>query len=111
MATAKKTKPLAWKIKPLSHPKEYVNSIAITSDGTKVLAGTYYFDYSKTGHALSGKTPFTVGVFAYDKDKNLLWKDEFQTSEGVYWVAISRNGAWAVAGGLELHGQGLIFAC
>jgi hypothetical protein len=107
---AKKTTHLKWKINPLPGSGQYVNSVSITSDGSKLIAGTYYFDYSHTNHALSGKSPFTVGVFAYQQNKKLLWKDEFPTSEGVYWVAVSRNGAWAAAGGLEVHGQGFIFA-
>ena len=104
----KKVKPLSWKINPLPAATQYVNSVAISSDGSKVIAGTYYFDYSRTGHSLTGKLPFTVGVFAYNKSQSLLWKDEFPVSEGVYWVALSRDGAWAASGGLEMHGQGFI---
>lgn len=110
MATKKPKTPLAWKVKPLPKAKQYVNSVAISADGSKVIAGTYFFDYSRTGHSLTGQKPFTVGVFAYNQTKTLLWKDEFPVSEGVYWVAVSRDGAWAASGGLELHGQGFISA-
>jgi len=98
--------PLLWKVDP--GPALYVNSVCISGDGSKLVGGTFYFDYKKTSHSLSASKPFTVGVYAYDKTQALLWKDEFPASEGVYWVGVSRDGSWAGAGGLELHGQGFI---
>jgi WD40 repeat protein len=98
--------PLLWKADP--GPSLYVNSVTISGDGSKLIGGTFYFDYSKTSHSVSGSQPFTVGVYAYSKTQALLWKDEFPASEGVYWVGVSRDGSWASAGGLELHGQGFI---
>jgi hypothetical protein len=109
-AKSKKQNPLKWKLNPLPKAGQYVNSVAISGDGSKVIAGTYFFNYSPAGHSITGEKPFTVGVFAYNQTNALIWKDEFQVSEGVYWVAISRDGGWAAGGGLEIHGQGFISA-
>lgn len=99
---------LVWSVNPLPGAGQYVNSVAISADASVLVAGTYYFNYGTAAHSVAADQSFTVGVFAYSKSNSLLWKDEFSASEGVYWVAVSRDGQWAAAGGLELHGQGFI---
>lgn len=101
---------LLWSVNPLPGAGQYVNSVAISADASVLVAGTYYFNYGTAAHTVAADQSFTVGVFAYSKSNLLLWKDEFSASEGVYWVAVSRDEQWAAAGGLELHGQGFISA-
>jgi hypothetical protein len=99
-----------WKVNPFptETPKQYINSVAISGDGSKVFAGTYYHNYSS--HVVASITPFNVGVFAWSKSKTLLWKDVFSSTDGVYWVACSRDGAWAASGGLLSYKKGFIKA-
>lgn len=99
-----------WKICPFpnSNSPEYINSVAISGDGSVVIAGTYYYDYKLAGHMQPTVPTFTVGVFAYNNNGTQLWSDEFLATEGVYWVAVSRDGNWAASGGLALTNQGFI---
>ena len=39
-----------------------------------------------------------------------MWKDEFPAVEGVYWVTLSRDGAWAASGGLIAETSGFLCA-
>ena len=34
-----------WTNTPIAQPKEYINSVAISGDGSTVVAGTFYFPY------------------------------------------------------------------
>src|SRR5262249_1993568 len=64
---------------------------AISADGQVVVAGTYFF---------RGRRPPALGTYAYDADGNPLWNDLAPaTDNGIYWVAVSRDGQWAVSGG------------
>jgi WD40 repeat protein len=85
----------------------YVNSVAISSDGSKVVAGNYSFPY-KADDAAASKT-FQVSMYAWDDNGNQLWSDPFEVIEGIYWVAISRDGSTAACGGLEASEQGFIY--
>lgn len=101
----------AWKINPLPSSKSlYVNSVAISGDGQRVVGGNYYYSYSKTANHTTAAASFTVGTFLWNAQGALQWQDTFQATEGVYWVAMSRDGAWAASGGLASHGSGFIFA-
>lgn len=104
-----------WQIKPFTPDPSsgqhtpFINSVAITGDGTKVVGGTFYHNYGTTQSALEGNAPTTAatndgqtgtwGTYCYDKTGKLLWKNEFAGWQGVYWVDISTNGAYAAAGG------------
>jgi len=98
----------------------FVNSVAISDDGSRVVAGTFYHDYSQglsaspsapdarapgqhpeaPPPAPSGISPNGIfGIYCYDGSGNLLWSDPEEMFEGVYWVAISGNGAVAAAAG------------
>lgn len=99
-----------WKVSP-SNGKYYVNSVAVSADGSRVLCGTFYHHYGKgelrrapgTPPAPAPKTPSpedgTFGVYCYNAAGQPQWKDEFAGWQGVYWVALSANGARAAAGG------------
>jgi WD40 repeat protein len=108
---AKNKKPV-WKKNPIPKGKKlYVNSIGISGDGQSVIAGNYFHDYSKTANHTPGTDPFfTVGTFLYSAKGALQWKDTFQSTEGVYWAALSRDGSCAASGGLVSFGKGFIFA-
>ena len=87
----------SWKASPISTPQEYINSVAISQDGGTVVAGTYYFPYGAGAkHSSADVTQITVGTFAWNAKGKSLWMDKFQATEGVYWVAISRDGGEVV---------------
>jgi len=109
MAKSKAAKSPAWKVNPMPGANEYVNSVSISADGTKVLGGTYYFNYEGAGHAPATTPQITVGVFAWNNSGLLLWKAEFSATEGIYWVALSGDGSYAASGGLLAHGKGLVY--
>jgi WD40 repeat protein len=99
----------SWKATPISKPQEYVNSVAISQDGSTVVAGTFYFPYAAGAkHSNADVSQITVGTFAWNAKGKSLWQDEFQATEGVYWVAVSRDGSWAAAAGLSAPGQGFV---
>jgi WD40 repeat protein len=100
----------SWKTSPISTPQEYINSVAISQDGSTVVAGTFFFPY-KAGakHSAADTTQITVGTFAWNAKGKLLWQDKFLATEGVYWVAVSRDGKWAAAGGRTAPAQGFVY--
>lgn len=100
-----------WKISP-ANGKYYINSVAVSADGGRVVGGTFYHHYgageSRRGPALppmpsegnaASPDDGTFGVYCYDRTGQFQWKDEFAGWQGVYWVALSANGARAAAGG------------
>jgi WD40 repeat protein len=100
----------SWTASPITSPQEYINSVAISQDGSTVLAGTYYFPYSAGAKHSSADTPqITVGTFAYNAQGKSLWQDKFLATEGVYWVAVSRDGKWAAACGRNAPAQGFVY--
>jgi|KBSMisStandDraft_5_1062788.scaffolds.fasta_scaffold06562_2 WD40 repeat protein len=77
-----------------------VNSVATSGSGYVVVAGTYYHD--------GPHVPATLGTYAYDAGGALLWQDSAPPKtgtqgvvkdQGVYWVAVSRDGQWAASAG------------
>ncbi|MBA3849291.1 MAG: hypothetical protein C0502_04765 [Opitutus sp.] len=116
-------KPL-WKVSP-ANGSYYINSVAVSADGSRVVAGTFYHVYGagESRRSPPGATPppvatpsssdnGTFGTYGYDQTGRLLWKDEFQGWQGVYWVAVSADGSRAAAGGLmaETGPQGFVRA-
>jgi WD40 repeat protein len=96
-----------WRISP-ANGHYYINSVAVSADGGRVLGGTFYHQYgadeARRGPAAPPATPpspenGTFGVYAYDAAGAPLWKDEFAGWQGVYWVGISADGSRAAAGG------------
>jgi hypothetical protein len=109
--TTQTAKPV-WKINPLPATKNsYINSVAISGDGQLVIAGNYFHVYSTVANHTTATAPmFTVGVFLWNANGALQWKDTFQATEGVYWVDLSRDGAWGAAGGLVSNDNGFVNA-
>lgn len=84
----------------------YINSVAISGNGSRVLAGTFFHNYSSEAPKSSAipdvgdaSQTGTFGTYCYDQTGSLCWKDEFTAWQGVYWVDVSTDGAWAAAGG------------
>ena len=78
-----------------------VNCVAISANGGVVVAGTYYHDNP-------GNIPAKLGTYAYDASGNKLWEQSAPPKtgaqgvvkdQGIYWVAVSRDGQWAASGG------------
>ena len=82
-------------------PPYYVNSTAISADGQRVLAGTFFHSYSPQMDALppTPSLPDQFGTYCFDSEGRQLWVDKFQGFEGVYTVAISASGKIAASGG------------
>jgi len=100
----------SWTATPISTPQEYINSVAISQNGSTVVAGTFYFPYAAGAkHSNADVSPITVGTFAWNAAGKSLWQDKFPATEGVYWVAVSRDGTWAAAAGLSAPGQGFVY--
>jgi WD40 repeat protein len=100
----------SWKVSPISTPQEYINSVAISQDGGTVVSGTFFFPYAAGAkHSPADTTQITVGTFAWNAKGKSLWQDKFPATEGVYWVALSRDGKWAAAGGRTAPAQGFVY--
>lgn len=85
-----------------------VNSTAITGNGKIVVGGTFYHSYGASVDLSTKGDPSTAnddgqsgnfGIYCYTSTGKPLWQDQFTAWQGVYWVDISSNGAYAAAGG------------
>lgn len=95
-----------WKASP-ANGNYYINSVAVSAAGDRVIGGTFYKIYkpseSRRSPHVGDPTPSESGVFGaycYDGTGRPLWSDEFKGWQGVYWVAMSSDGSRAAAGGL-----------
>ncbi|MEZ5484522.1 MAG: WD40 repeat domain-containing protein [Lysobacteraceae bacterium] len=103
--------PLLWQKTP--EPGHFINSVACSADGTQVIAGTFLHTYPKSDSSATtfakrrGKvadadpsaTTDSFHTYCWDYEGNLRWSVESSSYEGVYWVAMSGNGAVAASGG------------
>ncbi|MFA6961206.1 MAG: hypothetical protein WC205_10675 [Opitutaceae bacterium] len=98
-----------WKKSP-ANGKYFINSVAVSADGERVVGGTFYHLYGAPKSRRSDAAGFqsragtstddgTFGTYCYDAAGGLLWKNEFNGWQGVYWVAVSADGTRAAAGG------------
>lgn len=93
----------AWVVTP--QPGNQINSTAISGNGDRLILGT-------SNEYGSGQ----FAVFCYDAKGSLLWQHPVTDStepiyQGVFWVAISRDGKYAAAGGeISKRGHGFLFA-
>lgn len=78
-----------------------INSVDISNDGQRILAGTYYRAYGGNE---------TFGVYCYDASGDPVHAEVISAQQGVYWVAISGDGNYAAAGGAISDTQGFICA-
>jgi WD40 repeat protein len=89
----------------------WVNSVAITDNGRRVVAGTFIHQYKKKGRPVLSSKPNrqgTFGIFAYDSSGNRLWSDSYIGWDGVFAVGISGDGHIAAAGGWYDQKRGLL---
>jgi WD40 repeat protein len=86
----------------------WINSVAISDDGHRVVAGTFLHDYRQRTRGYSPNVRARFGMYCLDdrspKDsrslpENVLWTDEYDGWDGVFAVAISADGTIAAAGG------------
>jgi WD40 repeat protein len=87
----------------------YINSTAISNDGSRVIAGTFYHYYQPHTDPITQPqadettTPpgeiAVFGTYCFDGEGKQLWVDQFVGFEGVYTVAISGRGNIAASGG------------
>lgn len=83
-------------------PPYYVNSVAISGDGSLVVAGSFFHLYSPPDAPQSDASPAMpdqFGTYLFNREGVQLWADKFQGYEGVYAVAISGDGTIAASGG------------
>jgi WD40 repeat protein len=100
----------AWQVSP-ANGKYFVNSVAVSADGSRVVGGTFHHIYGEKESRRGPAQPAvagpnnaspengTYGVYCYNATGQLQWKDEFEGWQGVYWVALSADGSRAAAGG------------
>ena len=86
----------------------WINSVAISNDGKRVVAATFYHDYSIKEPGPNKQGSFET--YCYDADDNLLWSDAYAGWDGVFAVAISGDGRVAAAGGCYDDTRGLLRA-
>ena len=78
----------------------WVNWASISGDGGMVLTGSFRMN-----------TTTTYGVYCLDKTGTLKWMDSLASAfEGVFWTAISRNGAYGATGGWGTNYKGFVRA-
>ena len=78
----------------------WVNSVAISKDGKRVVAGTFIHDYDQKIDKGFPNVQSRFGVYFYDDVPRVQttarvdpkWSDEFNAWDGVFGVAISGNG-------------------
>lgn len=89
--------PLLWQAVPT--PGEYINSVATTADGRTSVAGTFFHSYTADRRAGDQSNQGHYGIYCWDSTGQLQWSNTFDGYEGVYWVAISANAAYAASCG------------
>ena len=84
----------------------WVNSVAISNDGSRVVAATYLHDYKHSAGKGLPNVKSLYGTFCFEgapplagASKEPLWKDEFDAWDGIFGVAISGDGTIAAASG------------
>jgi len=80
-----------------------LNSVAVSPDGALSVCGTS--NEFSTGQ---------FGLYCYDQTGTLLWTQPVtgaNATQGVFWVAISANKAYAAAGGESADGVGFLTIC
>ena len=76
----------------------WINAVAISDDGKRVVAGTY-FPRSTQPNRL-------YGTFVYNETGQLIFSDEYMGDRGIYSVAVSADGNFAASGGVRRENGG-----
>jgi WD40 repeat protein len=107
----------------------YINSVAASTKGASVIAGTFYKVYSSSTpgqderrndsrekapakHDKTDPQSGTFGTYAYDLSGNQIWADEFAGWQGIFWVDAASAAPVCAAGGWYSNNpyQGIIRA-
>lgn len=99
--------PLAWQYRP-TPASYYINSVATSARGERMVAGTYYYDYGQARRPSLPVEAAPFGTYCLDGQGRLLWKDEFAASEGVYWCAITPAADYVCGCGAYTQSQGFV---
>lgn len=92
------TAPLLWQAAP--HAGYFINSVGICGDASRIVAGTFFHDYSASRRT-GGNSDFgTYGIYCWNYTGALQWSNTFSGYEGVYWATISNDGRWAASCGM-----------
>jgi hypothetical protein len=75
----------------------WVNSVAISDDGSRVVGGTYVHDYENKDQP---RVFAKFGTYCLDSAGKLLWSKTFAGWDGVFAAGISGDGSVAAGGGL-----------
>lgn len=75
----------------------WVNQVAISDDGRRVIGATFTHDYAAGSRGAN--RPGTYGAWVYDAGGNLLWNNTVPAWDGLFSVAISGDGKTAAGGG------------
>ena len=84
----------------------WVNQVAISDNGRRVIGGTFTHDYAAGSRGPN--RPGIYGTSAYDAGGNLLWSNSAPAWDGVFSVAISGDGEIAAGGGWAGPGRGFL---
>lgn len=93
-----------WKAAP-GIPTDFINSVATSADGKRIVCGTFYHFYGKAMRGAyekrkSDETETGIfGTYCYNQSGKLLWKDEFDGWQGTYWVDLTPDSNYAASGG------------
>lgn len=88
-----------WSVQPFAGLQ--INSTAISASGSRMITGT----------SIEGGSSSDFAIYCYGGSGELLWSDPLGANayDGVFWVAISADGAWAAAGGsYQQSGSGFL---
>lgn len=92
-----------WPLSP--DPGKFVNSVAISADGSRIAAGSFFHDYSQAPATRRRSSTSSegnwgeYGTYVWQADGTLLYADRFHGWEGVYWVALSADGDTVASSG------------
>lgn len=102
--------PLSWQYRPTTQPY-YINSVATSAKGERVVTGTFYHSYSESRRPTMDGSNGRFGTYLLGGQGNLIWKDEFDGYEGVYWVAITPTADFVASCGWYSNApyQGFVF--
>jgi WD40 repeat protein len=83
--------------------RPWINSVAISHDGSRVAGGTFIHDYH------GKKTiPGYFETFAYDSSGTMLWRNKCSELDGVFAVGISGDGSTIASGGVFTQNDGFL---
>ena len=84
--------PLGWRRTPQpdAHGPRYVQAVAISHDGERLYAATYFAEYGRGNRGRPEAQDYAV--YAYDADGGLRWRAVCSSFEGVYALDTSDTG-------------------